>query len=56
MENVTGSFNRSSAPSELSLRGGVLETEMGQFFRLAPPSDRRHIDHDGQTKRLERLL
>ena len=26
-------FNWSSAPSELSLRGGVLETEMGQFFR-----------------------
>ena len=24
----------SSAPSELSLRGGVLETEMGQYFRL----------------------
>ena len=26
-------FNWSSNPSELSLRGGVLETEMGQFFR-----------------------
>ncbi|MBR6089952.1 MAG: histidine-type phosphatase, partial [Anaerolineaceae bacterium] len=26
-------FTWSSAPSELSLRGGVLETEMGQFFR-----------------------
>ena len=26
-------FSWSSAPSELSLRGGVLETEMGQFFR-----------------------
>ena len=26
-------FAWSSAPSELSLRGGVLETEMGQFFR-----------------------
>ncbi|WP_196805755.1 histidine-type phosphatase [Butyrivibrio sp. WCD2001] len=26
-------FEWSSAPSELSLRGGVLETEMGQFFR-----------------------
>ena len=26
-------FNWSSAGSELSLRGGVLETEMGQFFR-----------------------
>ena len=26
-------FNWSSAPSELSLRGGVLETEMGQYFR-----------------------
>lgn len=27
-------FQWSSAPSELSLRGGVLETMMGQFFRL----------------------
>ena len=26
-------FEWSSAPSELSLRGGVLETEMGQYFR-----------------------
>ena len=26
-------FSWSSAPSELSLRGGVLETEMGQYFR-----------------------
>ncbi len=26
-------FNWSSNPSELSLRGGVLETEMGQYFR-----------------------
>ena len=26
-------FAWSSAPSELSMRGGVLETEMGQFFR-----------------------
>ena len=26
-------FEWTSAPSELSLRGGVLETEMGQFFR-----------------------
>lgn len=26
-------FNWSSKPSELSLRGGVLETEMGQYFR-----------------------
>ena len=26
-------FNWSSSPSELSLRGGVLETEMGQYFR-----------------------
>lgn len=27
-------FSWTSAPSELSLRGGVLETEMGQYFRL----------------------
>lgn len=26
-------FNWSSNPSELSLRGGILETEMGQYFR-----------------------
>ena len=26
-------FNWTSAPSELSLRGGVLETQMGQYFR-----------------------
>ena len=26
-------FSWSSNPSELSLRGGILETEMGQFFR-----------------------
>lgn len=47
-------FNWSSNPSELSLRGGVLETEMGQYFRKWLESEKlipeNYHPNDGEVR------
>ena len=47
-------FNWTSKPSELSLRGGVLETIMGQYFRKWLESEdfspENYIPEDGEVR------